>query len=805
MPVGQENHLNHLELSVLLPHLQIGIKSGMFEVVARELRDLELTLPNDKKLSFPKNQFMYQFLRELDSHIKNAVKSTIEENGDLKIVGLDLNQCPAFSKFMELNKERTIINDDNQEVLLSKYLQDKLNIANIISGIESTSEENCFQIKLDSTSREKLIDDCNRFKIESLRKLLNNTGKYRYSEKKHILDKIADFLKNPDGEMDSLNEILSKMDESTKINIENILNNKFNFDKDTPITKNLLKNSPNQKEANPSFWFDAMEQDFKKAFTYRNDNEITLKSPSISIILDYYASNPEVDSEYSQLENVYIVNDPNELAEILDYCDDFKDGQSIKLIFQGNGNRGVLGNGAHCNVILFEKRSGENHIVMLESTGNKGDYEYSVQSLIEANFSHEQLGRTTYYSNSNQRQSDPNSCSIFAVKDCKHIERGGGLVSEIQEKCNPSVVQERDAEKGKVKKISYVLPPRFMGLTQGESLITKYEQDNPGLAKEKIKNQYTIREHAFKERNKSQLPQTPKKKHDKKMNNSTEYFRKKYLKHIESLKSRFSKDTDTLKRRINRFNAHEHLNDIKNLNKSDKRIKRIETLKKLDNFLVSIDQSLENSNPNKSSDDLIFLKKHVEESIKRIESATSNQDHIDQTLKELFDKTNVSKGMHRDLLEQFFSREILQYELGKILEDVLKRINIHISDLEKQSEVKSRGLILHSKKHERASKAKTVLDEFKAEVQTTIEAVRNHDSTADISNAFQNLAHKADEYQVKDELKNAPVRESNIVERFFHWFQKKINPTIERLHVTSELHQQSKNMKIAIQQSKKPS
>jgi hypothetical protein len=155
------------------------------------------------------------------------------------------------------------------------------------------------------------------------------------------------------------------------------------------------------------------------------------------------------------------------------------------------------------------------------------------------------------------------------VKDCKHIEKSEDFLSEIQSEKFKMTPSRQNNQKGKIKEFSFILPPRFMELTQGDRLLDEYNKQAPELASEKVKGM-DIKEHAYKERNKPNLPITPLRKISstgevsKLTNNSVEYFKSKYRNYFNKLLK--TETPHVVLERINKFNAHLHISDIRSSN-----------------------------------------------------------------------------------------------------------------------------------------------------------------------------------------------------------------------------------------------
>jgi hypothetical protein len=312
------------------------------------------------------------------------------------------------------------------------------------------------------------------------------------------------------------------------------------------------------KDDEDSFWFMGDKGDIE-----------ALKSPSIALILDYYShKNPE-DPEVSKFDNVYIVNNRKDLGEILDICDDFPDGQSIKLLYQGDDS-------VHCNLIVFKKNKSMNEISLFESTGLNGTYPGLFLKSISSELNVEQLSRTTFYCNENARQSDTMSCAIFSIKDCKNIEKDDSILNEIREHAKPDIRDQyliQPAKPGAVAEyftptnqsrlLKFTLPSRFMGLTQSGTAINTYETEHPKLASVPVKGE-PLRDYVFKKRNKEGRLTTPRVGVGGKLiNNSADYFKEKYLAYIKKTIKACSQEE--VQRKINRFDASKHKDDIRKL------------------------------------------------------------------------------------------------------------------------------------------------------------------------------------------------------------------------------------------------
>lgn len=326
-------------------------------------------------------------------------------------------------------------------------------------------------------------------------------------------------------------------------------------------------------------------KDSEDSFIFKNDKkQILLKSPTIALILDYYQNKESKDPDRGTFKNTYIVNSYDDLSKVLDLCDDMDDERTVKILFQGEEQ------GYHCNLLVFRKNHDKNEIFILESTGFDSIYVGQLLRQISSSLTSEQLSRTSVYFNENSRQSDSISCSIFSVKDCKHIEKNNEFLDSFVSNANPTNKSEYMTQPSKpgigggAKYFSapaelavhtFQLPAIFMGLTQSTTTIQNYETKH-GKSHESLKNKNikdnSLMLYAFKERNKENRISTPiTNTSGKLINNSADYFKDKYLKYIkDEVKNRSDNEIDS---KIQKFDVRCHFDEVKALCSVDSRTK----------------------------------------------------------------------------------------------------------------------------------------------------------------------------------------------------------------------------------------
>lgn len=128
------------------------------------------------------------------------------------------------------------------------------------------------------------------------------------------------------------------------------------------------------------------------------------------------------------------------------------------------------------------------------------------------------------------------------------------------------------------------------------------------------------------------------------------------------------------------------------------------------------------------------------------------------------------------------------------LKEAMERVQFHITELGRIRDERPSRLFF-SNKHKRAGHAVDVLNAFNSEIESAITDIKSPKATAEsIESSCKNLSESAQTHILSTTLQQAPTMKRNIVERFFHWFKTKIDPTIQRLHVVNELDQQARKL-----------
>lgn len=283
------------------------------------------------------------------------------------------------------------------------------------------------------------------------------------------------------------------------------------------------------------------------------DSSGAIKAPGMALMLDYH------DEEDSPLHDVFIIDNPRDLENLIAELDSFQEGRHIDILYQPSQQ-------AHFSFIRLEKATSENRIILIDSMG-EGDYTFALMRMAGNRLGEEAKSRTRVYANDVTRQADRVNCSIFAVRDAKNSQKIDDFVQHLREK---NLLQSETQAYG-VTVTDFGLPIQFMPMIQNyqtnRQVQDKYQSYYNAATIPKKTRILNLYDYTHKARTMGHVVSPSTNEKGEVLNRSSSYFKAKYNQHFAEIFAK--KHPDEIKEIVERYSFKNNREYIESLKKRE--------------------------------------------------------------------------------------------------------------------------------------------------------------------------------------------------------------------------------------------
>lgn len=281
---------------------------------------------------------------------------------------------------------------------------------------------------------------------------------------------------------------------------------------------------------------DVIKEAFYTQDTYDKSN---LSPKGLTIIQDYYA-------EKDKLRNDTFICEDIELPEVFNKLAKAKDGVTINIIYRAGGS--------HWVPLQCQKRDGKYYLIEMDSLGTYRDKNLPPKNLILPKHVLKSVLKeqdVTLLRAQNQRQTAPNNCGFFSLKDARKMQNNPRLLQDVikHKTTNASTVLNG------VKLAYYLTPVEHMNVVQSRTAITQYVKKHNEIIRQPQITEEQVLAASFskvKKSTKSRVELTGKDKQSKVIS----MVKDKYMAHVADTKISTS-PLSTLANIVGRYNAND--------------------------------------------------------------------------------------------------------------------------------------------------------------------------------------------------------------------------------------------------------